>query len=256
MDTQKQVPPQPQRAVCLLSGGLDSTACLALALQENDSVLAVGCHYGSSHNLRELQAARSVVEWFASAGHDVQFLLVVLPDVFEGGHSALMGERDMPSEPENGPSATIVPFRNANLLSVATSLAVTNGCQWVYAGMHAEDARNWAYPDCTPEFLGAMANAIRVGTGDAVRLKTPFEWDMKADVVLKAAALEAPAHLTWTCYQPVETDDGPIHCGVCPACVERVNAFKEARFIDPAEYNAGPGTDDKFWEECDTWPTN
>jgi 7-cyano-7-deazaguanine synthase len=128
-----------------------------------------------------------------------------------------------------GPSPTYVPFRNAILLSMATAIALTAGAEEVFIGVHAEDARNWAYPDCTPEFTGAMANAIYVGTYHKVRLVTPFSFWMKREIVALGLALKVPYQLTWTCYE-----GGKVPCMKCPSCVERAEAFKANGVIDPA----------------------
>lgn len=221
------------KAVALLSGGLDSTASMLQAIYDGyEEIIAVTCTYGSKHNKRELKSAARVARHFAMA-HDI----IDLPGIFQGANSALMGEVDMPHMTYNeiaeaqGPSPTVVPFRNANLISIATTIAVTAGAEAVYVGMHAEDARNWAYPDCTPEFLGAMANAVHVGTYHKVRLVFPFIHMMKTDIVTRAALLNVPAGWTYSCYEGREN-----HCGECPTCVERIWAFNEAGYRDPAQY--------------------
>ena len=130
-----------------------------------------------------------------------------------------------------GPSPTYVPFRNANLLSIATAIAQIQKCDIVYFGAHADDAHNYAYPDCTPEFIGAMANAINVGTYYTVRLKTPIMWMTKGEVVAMGSNYNIPFELTYSCYEGTE-----IHCGECPTCISRQVAFEEARVDDPTEY--------------------
>lgn len=221
------------KAVALLSGGLDSTTSMFQAIHDGyDEIFTVTAQYGSKHNPRELQAASKI-----STFHAQEHIIVNLPDIFQGADSALMGEVEMPHKSyaeiarEEGPSATVVPFRNANLISVAATIALTRECEALYVGMHAEDARNWAYPDCTPEFLGAMANAVHVGTYHQVRLVYPLVHMMKSDVVTRAALLSVPAGWTYSCYEGREK-----HCGECPTCVERLYAFEEAGYNDPAEY--------------------
>ena len=97
--------------------------------------------------------------------------------------------------------------------------------------MHAEDAHNWAYPDCTPEFIGAMANAMYVGSYHKVRLITPHEWRTKAEVVAAGMKLDVPFGMTWSCYNGRE-----YHCGVCPTCVGRIQAFAINGKRDTAGY--------------------
>lgn len=221
------------KAVALLSGGLDSTTSMLQAINDGyEEIIAVTMDYGSKHNLREMVAARKI-----AAHHATEHITVEMPDIFKGANSALMDDTEMPhmtyGELANsvGPSPTVVPFRNANLISVATTIAVTREAEAVYVGMHAEDARHWAYPDCTPEFLGAMANAVHVGTYHHVRLVFPFIHMMKSDIVTRAAMLEVPAGWTYSCYEGREK-----HCGECPTCVERLHAFNEAGYQDPAQY--------------------
>lgn len=232
------------KAVVLLSGGLDSATLLALAMQENSEVLALSCSYGQKHSI-ELDCAHDIA-W----EYNVHWRLVELPRVFGGAGSTLI-DPDL-SQPHltyteihksQGPSPTVVPFRNANLISVATAVAVTEKAQYVYIATHSEDAHNWAYPDCTPEFLGAMANAIYVGTYGEVRLSFPFAWMMKKDIVALGAKLEVPYSLTHSCY------DGTVPaCGLCPTCVERVGAFKVNNLIDPLSYDI-----EIDWGNCDEY---
>jgi 7-cyano-7-deazaguanine synthase len=231
------------KAVILLSGGLDSTTCAALAVYEYgfEDVLGLTLHYGQKHAV-ELDAAAEVAAYLG-----IEHVMRQLPPVFGGGGSALMGEAAMPELTYEelgesfGVSPTYVPFRNGNLLSAATALAMSrfvgetpgegDAVAEVWAGMHGEDAHNWAYPDCTPEFLGAMANAIYIGTYRKVRLVTPLMWDTKAEVVTKGLAVGAPFALTHSCYQGARPA-----CGTCPTCVGRIEAFRLNGLEDPIPY--------------------
>lgn len=219
------------RRIVLLSGGMDSAVALAQALKDGEC-WAVSIQYGSVHQEAERLAARQLVEYF-----NVQHQEVGLPPyIFEGGESALMGEREIPKEEyhditKETPSATIVPFRNANLISIATSLAESRGFDEVWVAMHATDHGGWAYPDCSPEFVGGMANAVYVGTLHKVRLVTPFLWMTKAQIVTRGVALDVPFELTWSCYR-----GGTVHCGECPTCLERIKAFIDAGWIDLVAY--------------------
>jgi len=212
---------------------LDSATALYQAKSEHDQVAAVSFTYGSLHESRELTAAMSVAD-AAEVDHIVQH---IPDDLFRGAGSALMGETSMPNGEYNeafspeGPSPTVVPFRNAVLISMATAIALTNGYDRLYAGMHASDHNRWAYPDCSPEFLGAMANAVYVGTMHEARLVFPFVWMTKANVVARAHLLGVPAFLTYSCYRGRQ-----LHCGTCPTCIERIKAFREAELRDPVHY--------------------
>lgn len=262
------------KSVVLHSGGLDSTTLLAQAIVDGaEEVLAVSVMYGSLHNEAESQAAEKVIEWFQEAFGPVckvERLVIELPKMIFSANgstlSALMGETEMPHmtyqeiRDAKGPSPTVVPFRNANLLSIATALADARGFDFVYIGAHGDDAREWAYPDCTPEFLGAMANAIRVGTYDKVRLIFPFIWMTKADIVARALEVDAPLQLTWSCYNPVPigpaVEDGFIHCGACPTCIERAQAFADCGFLDPTGYirSLGDILEHVDFDGLEEWP--
>jgi 7-cyano-7-deazaguanine synthase in queuosine biosynthesis len=105
----------------------------------------------------------------------------------------------------------------------------------IYFGAHAEDAQNWAYPDCTPEFIGSMANAIFIGTYQRVRLVTPFIHSLKSTIVHDGWMLDVPYHLTWSCYA-----GGEVHCGECPTCIARKEAFTKGNIPDPTVYANTP----------------
>lgn len=229
------------KVVVLLSGGLDSATAMYQAIADGaDEVMAVSCMYGAKHEEREIGATHAIVH---EAGMQfaetviVEQTIVQLPAIFSGGKSALMGDVEMPKEEyrdydsKEGESVTVVPFRNANLISAAVSIAEVLEYDKVYVGMHATDHGTWAYPDCTPEFLGPMAAAVYVGTNHRVRLVFPFLWMTKTEVVTRAVLLEVPIVWTYSCYE------GRVkHCGKCPTCLERIKAFIEAGYADPAGY--------------------
>jgi 7-cyano-7-deazaguanine synthase len=253
------------KAVILHSGGLDSTTLIGQAIEEGaEEVLLVSVKYGSLHNDAEALAAHQILEWYREEGIvSIDRVELELPGtIFSGGKSALMGEISMPKmtykeiQESAGPSPTVVPFRNANLLSIATSIADSRGFDFVYIGAHADDAHEWAYPDCTPEFLGAMANAIFIGTYQKVRLVFPFIWMTKGQIVSRAVEIGVPLGMTWSCYSPRYDGDHYIHCGECPTCIERANAFAEAGFVDPTEYNNGLEyvLDGYSLDDLEEWP--
>ena len=225
----------PRKALVLLSGGIDSTTCAVLACREfgPENVLALSMFYGQK-NAKEIAAAGDVVKCLGIKDHIIQ----QLPDIFKGGGSTLIDQDKQNPEVSyeelsttQGVSPTYVPFRNANLLSVATSISLVKGADTIFYGAHSEDARNWAYPDCTPEFNGAMANAIYIGSYMKVRLITPLQWLTKSEVVALGKKIRTPFELTWSCYNGFEKA-----CGVCPACVVRLHAFEKNGLIDPIDY--------------------
>lgn len=162
-----------------------------------------------------------------------------------------------------GVSPTYVPYRNGTMLSVIAAYAqkwvneqieayaignentsdisyeelkehgttLAKDLCGIYFGAHSEDAQNWAYPDCTPEFIGAMANAIYVGTYNTIRLHTPLQWLKKAEIVELGDKLGVPFENTWSCYA-----GGENHCGKCPTCRSRKEAFEIAGVMDPTDY--------------------
>lgn len=224
----------PEQALVLLSGGLDSACCLAQAVEAlgAENVITLSLLYGQKHS-REIEAARAIAAYYGCR-HQV----VTLPDLFSGYGSTLVdADKEHPEltyqeiSESFGVSPTYVPFRNGNLLSAAAALALVAGASYIYYGAHSEDARGFAYPDCTPEFNGAMANAIYVGTYHKVRLVTPLQWLLKKDIVKLAYSLNTPVHLTYSCYA-----GRAKQCGKCPTCVSRIEAFKQNRRPDPVEY--------------------
>ncbi|MDR3270173.1 MAG: 7-cyano-7-deazaguanine synthase QueC [Peptococcaceae bacterium] len=223
------------KSLVLLSGGLDSATCAMLACRDvgAEHVLALTLFYGQKH-AKEIEAAQKIVARLGIREHRME----QLPNIFTGGGSTLM-DPDRPNPrttyeallQSEGVSPAYVPFRNANFLSVATAVALVHEADTIYFGAHAGDARRWAYPDCTPEFNGAMANAIYVGSYHKVRLVTPLQWMSKREVVALGRQIGTPFELTWSCYNGREKS-----CGECPTCVERLRAFAGNGWTDPLEY--------------------
>ncbi|MFA4910657.1 MAG: 7-cyano-7-deazaguanine synthase QueC [Desulfobacteria bacterium] len=221
------------QAVVLLSGGLDSTVCAVLAVKTFGAkqVAALNVLYGQKHT-NESEAAWAVAKRLGLGA----FEEVTLPEsLFKGAGSSLVDANvkvpDGPYPNDDGPVSTYVPFRNGILISVAAAFALKVAAQMIYFGAHQEDAMNWAYPDCTPEFLGAMKNAVWVGTYHKVRLATPLEWLDKAGIVGLGRQLSAPFELTRSCYQ-----GGNKACGRCATCISRLDAFKANDLVDPIAY--------------------
>ena len=214
-------------ALVLHSGGMDSTTCLYLAKRDHDTVESISIDYGQRH-IKETQYAKRVALDLGC--------IHKLIDGPKNLDSMLTDEsQEIPSAsysqlPE-GVSPTYVPFRNGQLLSIVAALATMQEATHIYFGAHAEDAQNWAYPDCTPEFVGAMANAIYIGTYHKVRLVAPLIHLMKWEIVEMGEKFGVPWKLTWGCYKGEE-----LHCGTCPTCISRKQAFEKAYIPDPTEY--------------------
>jgi 7-cyano-7-deazaguanine synthase len=222
------------KIIVLTSGGLDSGVCLttAVRLVEAKNVVALSFEYGQKHR-NELIFAEQLTTHFACK-HIIKRLD---PSIFQNKTSALTGPATMPQmtyeelSKSQGVSPTYVPFRNGNLLSIAASIALNEEADEIFAGMHSEDARGWAYPDCTPEFIGAMACAIYVGTYHKVRLIAPLMILQKWQIVKWGSEIGTPFEKTWSCYE-----GGELHCGTCPTCVSRKEAFTRAEINDPTRY--------------------
>jgi len=215
------------RAVVLHSGGIDSSTCLYIARTQFDTVVGLSIDYGQRHN-KEIAAAAAVCE-AAGCKHRILEIEPLPESLLTNPQKAIpkVSYSDLPQ----GVSPTYVPFRNGTLLSNVAAFASANGFDAIFFGAHAEDAHNWAYPDCTPEFIGAMTNAIYIGTYHKVRLHTPLQWLFKKDIIQWGWRLGVPFELTWSCYV-----GGENHCGECPTCRARRKGFIEAAVIDKTTY--------------------
>ena len=225
-----------RRAVVLLSGGLDSSTVLAIALEKGYSVTALTFDYGQRHG-RELDSARDIAQRMGVAEHAVVNLdLGALLNSSLTDASRSVPERSVANVPGDIPS-TYVPARNIVFLSVGAAVAESIGADAVFIAANALDYSG--YPDCTPEFMEAFQRALDVGTkrgvdGEAVRIEAPLIDMSKADIVREAMRLEVPLELTWSCYR-----GGDRACGVCDSCRLRLKGFKEAGAEDPLEYERG-----------------
>lgn len=244
------------KVVVAFSGGMDSTVLLTSLLTNEavEEVMAVTFHYGALHNDAEKEAARSVLKYFQDKEKTVPWINEQVPENWYAGVSALTGDIEMPEtsyeeiDKTRGPSPTVIPFRNAFLISRCTTNAIKYGYDYVAVATHASDYDQWAYPDCSPEFLGAMANAVYIGSYNDVRLHFPFVYLTKGELVARGALLNAPLHLTYSCYKGYPH----YHCGVCPTCVERQKAFISAGYKDPVIYEIYPA----LLKLGATWPTS
>ncbi len=218
----------PTRAVVLLSGGMDSCVCAALAARDHLPA-AVHISYGQLTEERERRSFESICDRLGI--HDR--LLVRNEALRAIGGSALTDSRiAVPETHAIGASipATYVPFRNAHFLAVAVSWAEVLGADKIYIGAVEPDSSG--YPDCRPEYYRAFNEVVRAGTKEgAIRVVTPLIAMRKAQIVRLGLELNAPFDLTWSCYQREDRA-----CGVCDSCVLRLRAFREAGAEDPIPY--------------------
>jgi len=234
------------KAVVLLSGGLDSTTVLALALRDGFDVAALTFDYGQRHAL-ELRAARDLAERSGLRRH-----AVVSIDLRAYGGSALTDDIRVPkgrsdSEIGGGVPVTYVPARNTIFLAHALALAEVEGAQDIFIGVNTLDYSG--YPDCRPQFIEAfqtMANlATKAATENigAIEIRTPLMKMTKAEIIDLGISLGVDYAHTLSCYDPVaeEGEHGraaglPRHCGSCDACLLRKKGFTEAGIPDPTPY--------------------
>lgn len=224
------------KILVLLSGGLDSSTCATIACDEvgAENVVALSVYYGQRH-ASEIMSAKKVCGALEISKH----IAISLPaSIYAEADCALTNEKIAVPEityeeliKKNELSPLYVPFRNGVLLSVATAVALQHGCSLIYYGAHSEDNQTWAYPDCSPEFIDSMCEAINFGTGGKVDLVAPLQTFTKKEIVAKALRIKVPLKYTYSCY-----NGGNKSCGKCPTCISRIAAFKANAVKDPIEY--------------------
>jgi len=229
------------KAVVLLSGGMDSCVSTAIARQTHDLAL-LHASYGQRTARRERRAFDEIADFFG-----VNERLVAELNYFPAiGASALTDSRIAVPEGDFSDAnpaqsvlhsseipVTYVPFRNAHFLSVAVSWAEAIGANAVYIGAVAEDSSG--YPDCRPEYYRVFQELVQVGTRPEthIEIATPVISMRKSEIIRRGIALDAPLHLTWSCYQGED-----VACGVCDSCLLRLSAFRQAGVTDPIAYRA------------------
>lgn len=226
------------KAMVLSSGGVDSTTCVSIAVDElgKENVSTVSVFYGQKHE-KELECADKIAKHYG-----LQHYVLDLSGVMKYSNCPLLtgSTEEIPHESyaeqieKNGTGMvkTYVPFRNGLMLSAVAALASSiypDEDVRIYLGAHADDAAGEAYADCSPEFTEAMRKAIGIGTYGKVKVFAPLVYLNKAGVVKKGLELGTPYHLTWSCYE-----GGEKPCGKCGTCIDRANAFKANGVEDPA----------------------
>ena len=217
-------------SICLVSGGMDSCVTATVANSENDKLAFLHISYGQRTEARERKAFDDIADFYGVEKRldiSIEYLIKI-------GGSSLTDEKIQVSE-ANLESREIptsyVPFRNANMLSVAVSWAEVIGASAIYIGAVSEDSSG--YPDCRPEFYQAFQKAIDAGTkpDTHIELRTPIIHLSKAEIVKKGIELKAPLELTWSCYRRED-----LACGTCDSCALRLRGFEQAGVQDPIPY--------------------
>ncbi len=217
------------KAICLLSGGLDSAVSLYVARSEGYSPIALSIEYGQRHS-REISSARALAQLLS-----VPHFLSTVSMPWKGSalldsKSPLPRDRDEKTMSEEIP-ATYVPGRNSVFLSMAMSCAETEKADAIFIGANVLDYSG--YPDCRPEYLDAVATAMWSGTkagvaGRKIEIKAPLIKLTKKEIILLGQKLGVPFEKTWSCYA-----GGDVPCGRCDSCVLRAKGFREAGILDP-----------------------
>jgi len=217
-------------AIVLVSGGMDSCVTAAIANEECDELSFIHVSYGQRTEARERQAFNDVADQYGvekrldvSIGHLAMIGGSSLTDERIDVSEADLHSKDIPT--------SYVPFRNANMLSIAVSWAEVIGANLIYIGAVAEDSSG--YPDCRPEFYDAFQKTIDTGTkpGTQIEIRTPVIHLSKSEIVKKGIELKAPLHLTWSCYRNED-----LACGTCDSCALRLRGFEQAGVADPISY--------------------
>jgi 7-cyano-7-deazaguanine synthase len=218
-----------KKAICILSGGMDSTLASYIAKNDGYEIIAIHFNYGQRTQDRELKAFRDICD-------DLKILEkyeIDIPFFTQIGASALTDKNiDIPrGGVESGVPVTYVPFRNGIFLSIAAAIAEKEEAIAMYIGVVQEDSSG--YPDCTDSFINDMKKAINQGTKEDTHIDivTPLVHLSKAEIVIEALKLNVPLEHTWSCYK--EEDEA---CGVCDSCRLRLNGFKIANKKDPILY--------------------
>lgn len=223
-----------QRAVVLLSGGMDSAVTLALTRQQGYIVAALHLNYGQRTEERELRAFHDICDFYGINDRlvvDVGYLAAI-------GTSSLTDpaiEVESANLTRQGIPTSYVPFRNGNILAIATSWAEAIGACAIAIG--AVEADSSGYPDCRIEFFRAFEQAIALGTKPETHISilTPVIHLSKEEIVRVGVALNVPFHLTWSCYKRSD-----IACGECDSCALRLRGFQRAGISDPIPYLVQP----------------
>jgi len=218
------------KAIILVSGGMDSCVTAAMACAENESLAFLHISYGQRTEARERRAFNDIADHYGVEKR----LDISIEHLAKIGGSSLTDESIAVTEADLTATeipTSYVPFRNANMLAIATSWAEVIGANAIYIGAVAEDSSG--YPDCRPEFYTAFQQTIDTGTkpDTQIEIRTPIIQLSKAEIVKKGIELNAPLHLPWSCYRSED-----LACGTCDSCALRLRGFEQAGVRDPIKY--------------------
>ncbi len=218
-----------QKAVCIISGGMDSALGAKIAQNEGYEIIALHFNYGQRTQKKELESFRKIVEHL----NVVEKYEIDLDFFKQIGASALTDSSlEVPTTGiESGVPITYVPFRNGIFISIATALAEKHAAEALFIGVVEEDSSG--YPDCRDTYIKSMETSINLGTKDETKLeiKMPLVHMKKSEIVAKSIELNVPLKDTWSCYQNEEKA-----CGVCDSCRLRLKGFEVAGVVDLIEY--------------------
>ncbi|MBK6724289.1 MAG: 7-cyano-7-deazaguanine synthase QueC [Acidobacteria bacterium] len=218
-------------AIVLVSGGMDSCITAAMARAENDEIAFLHISYGQRTEARERRAFNDIADHYGVEKR----LDISIEHLAKIGGSSLTDDKIKVTEADlesKEVPTSYVPFRNANMLAIAVTWAEVIGANAIYIGAVAEDSSG--YPDGRPEFYEAFQRTMDTGTKPDTRItiRTPIIELSKAEIVMKGIELDAPLHLTWSCYRSEE-----FACGTCDSCALRLKGFTQAGIMDPILYS-------------------
>ena len=218
-----------KKAVCIISGGMDSALGAKIAQNEGYSIIALHFNYGQRTEKKELDSFRKISKKLGC----IESYEIELDFFKQIGASALIDDSlEIPTDGiEEGVPITYVPFRNGIFISIATALAEKHGAEALFIGVVEEDSSG--YPDCRDTYIESMEESINLGTKDETKLKIkmPLVHMKKSEIVLKSLELNVPLEDTWSCYK--NEDEA---CGICDSCRLRLNGFEKAGIVDPIKY--------------------
>jgi len=226
---------EESKAIVLVSGGMDSCITAAIAKEANDDLAFLHISYGQRTETRERKAFHDIADHYGVEKR----LDISIEHLAKVGGSSLTDEKidvtEANLESKEIPTS-YVPFRNANMLSIAVSWAEVIEASAIYIGAVAEDSSG--YPDCRPEFYEAFQQTINTGTkpDTHIEIRTPIIHLSKMEIVKKGIELDAPLHLTWSCYRCED-----LACGTCDSCALRLRGFQQAGVKDPISYVVASG---------------